>query len=400
MPKKQKNSNWCYNSVSKVCEQTSGCNSNAKTKEECSKEQWCNSSNACSNNKETCNGTYYADKNSCNSTLKYCYDATSKSCTTPSSCTSSYNQAACNTAYFCYDPAKYICNNSATCGANNLYENAALCNAANPYFSYEGSPTIVTSTDGTTVTLTFSPNSTTGKFKLFPDITGTNAFSNIFSDTIGLIVVGGGGAGETLVTGAVNGGAGGGGGGIFKSSSFKIVYGSQYSIKVGVGSTGNGVPSISIFGEVVGSTTTEFVNSYSGGVGSSVSKGGSGGDVLINRSKVSAINEGGYGGVGGNGGIITSKSGLDGGKNKSTSTLENSIFTYGGGGGGGGYYTSNSEVGSGGIGTGGGGNGSTSGNAATNGVDGTGGGGGGGDKNNPTGGKGGSGVVIITLTKK
>ena len=260
---------------------------------------------------------------------------------------------------------------------------------------------------------------------VYTDTTASFTISSESTLGVWLLVVGGGGAGGYSQTtanlkGSYGAGGGGGGGGLIETNGLKLASGT-YTITVGAGGPaptksgnngGDGNPSV--FAGPTGSGV--LFNALGGGGGAASGKagsdGGSGGGGSYNAGEFSggsALNDGaqghvggsggakgggaGGGGAGGAGGPITSDYHAGQGGAGVVSAIDGSSVIYAAGGGGG----SNDYMGSGGAGDGTGNGAGTS--AATSGADGRGGGGGGGDGKSRPGAKGGSGVVIIRVTK-
>jgi hypothetical protein len=236
----------------------------------------------------------------------------------------------------------------------------------------------------------------------------TSVFTPLTQLSIEYLLVAGGGAGGSTINSGEKGAGGGGAGGLLTNSSVLNVN-ENYVITVGAGGTqvSSGQPGN------IGSNSSAFSNTVSGGGGGGGGFGGSGASSQRNGSN------GGSGGGGGGGlstrGLGTAGQGNDGanstadpsggsgggGKGAAGSvhagytggtggigfqTSINGTATYYAGGVGGGQFNIGSQ-GTGGL--GGGGNGGS--NAIAN----TGGGGGGGSPASLSGGNGGSGIVII-----
>lgn len=243
-----------------------------------------------------------------------------------------------------------------------------------------------------------------------------------------ILVVGGGGAGGAGATATVQGtkgsGGGGGGGGMIEQNGISLAPG-KYTIAVGAGGAavssgngGDGSPS-----SIVSSGFQRIAKGGGGGAAAGAgagnpggSGGGSsydaGGDSIAGGAaedgQGNAGGEGsaagggaGGGGAGGIGGSVTSSTSGYGGKGGAgkESAITGATVTYAPGGGGG--ANTNGQQGLGGLGdnSGKGGARNTA-NRATAGTDGIGGGGGGGSVDNSRkSAKGGSGIVIIRVTK-
>ena len=230
-----------------------------------------------------------------------------------------------------------------------------------------------------------------------------------------LVVAGGGGAG----------GGGGGAGGYRTGTGFSVGTGS-YSVTVGAGGNGGSggpIPPGNAGNNSVFSTITAAGGGSGGGAGGSGGNGGSGGGGGQDAGSAGSGNtpptsppqgnnggvtqRNGYGGAGGGGGAgqqgsnavtaspVIARGGAGG--NGTANSISGSSVTYAGGGGGGCNTNTSPAPGPGPGGSGGGGTGAfqhqTSGsNASIN----TGGGGGGAEYDGPSGGNGGSGIVILS----
>ena len=230
-----------------------------------------------------------------------------------------------------------------------------------------------------------------------------------------LVVAGGGGAG----------GGGGGAGGYRTGTGFSVGTGS-YSVTVGAGGNGGSggpIPPGNTGSNSVFSTITAAGGGQGGGAGGSGGNGGSGGGGGQDAGSAGSGNtpptsppqgnnggvtqRNGYGGAGGGGGAgqagsnavtaspVIARGGAGG--NGTANSISGSSVTYAGGGGGGCNTNTSPAPGPGPGGSGGGGTGAfqhqTSGsNASIN----TGGGGGGAEYDGPSGGNGGSGIVILS----
>jgi hypothetical protein len=283
-----------------------------------------------------------------------------------------------------------------------------------------------------TPTSTGGLTASSGGYKYHLFTSGSATFSSTINRTIEVLVVGGGGAGDN------DHGGGGGAGGVLYHPGKSIIGGTNYSVSIGQGGSGNsGIPlagsntvfdNLTAYGGGRGSTT----NSDAGGGGGSGGGGGGANSGVATRaggaaSQTSMNGATGYGNSGGTGGGTNGEpggggggAGVAGGNSTSdtagkggnglntwatwlsavsslvsgdTLTVYNSGYIAGGGGGG---HTNGNTGNTGGF--GGGGNGGA--NAAPgaspfSGVANTGGGGGSHGNGGSTGGDGGSGVVIV-----
>lgn len=232
---------------------------------------------------------------------------------------------------------------------------------------------------------------------------------------------GGGGGGRGCLNGEQGGGGGGGGGYTAYQNGISVQPGTQYTITVGSGGTGDKEMDYGVIDGMPGSASS-FGNIIS-------AAGGKSGSLLIPWADTNGLSNGGSGGGRGAGEenkkycYFCGNGGSDGGNGYFSTAVAGSVISdnmqqfkgqgsttrefgqaggtlYSGGGGGGtGYFGYADKYRSPG-GAGGGGNGTSQNTAAGNGAFGTGGGGGGGGREVPPmsycGGRGGSGNVIIT----
>ena len=268
--------------------------------------------------------------------------------------------------------------------------------------------------------------------------TGSHGFTLPGTAIADVLVVGGGGAGGTgdstaSGSAALNHGAGGGGGaGGFVESNDVVFAAGDYSVSVGKGGEPSAAGSKSVGGNGDDSTLIRgdsdvVLRAYGGGGGGGEcdgNPGGSGGGGSVEYTTKTIEHVGGVakddgaqgfaggkgtkskgrtaGGGGGAGGLgensVTANEGVAGGPGKASSIWNGSDEYYAAGGGSG--TRNGSVIGKGGSGIGGDGAGGTDGAnpAATKGKDGTGSGGGGGAFLT-AGGAGGSGVVIVRISK-
>ena len=242
-----------------------------------------------------------------------------------------------------------------------------------------------------------------------------------------VLLVGGGGAGGTVRSSSQTGHPGGGGGGageLVDRDEFQLKKDNLYTLSVGAGGAADGVSGTASVGQdgedsFIQLNGADFirVKGGGGGGGEDVGRpGGSGGggsntDAVGGESVKNEVdgkgNKGGTsakryaaggGGAIGAGGDGTTVSGV-GGSGFESNIIPDDVKFYGGGGGGG-TTMSGAQGGAGGAGGGGKGGGAASSDSAapTPGTDGLGGGGGGGGRYK-VGAKGGSGVIIIRISK-
>jgi hypothetical protein len=316
------------------------------------------------------------------------------------------------------------------------YSSYSAISSAKP-FTIPGAPRNVNATAGNgRVDLSWNAPNITSIFT----IDGSSTFIAPMSGTVEVLIVGGGGGG-----GGASGG-GGGGGGIIYIPSVSVTVGTNYSIFVGDGGAAmtNGQNSRAFTATAAGGGTSGFHPNgvgTAGGSGGGAAAGGGlnqggassgnslgsnsgfiygnrGGNMTISRSPTGngATRAAGGGGAGGQGidtdpnitGDLGQFGGGAGGDGIVNPILGPSYYWGGGGGGGGFFYPSEGWGGRGGGGGGGGtgglgrgGGSALNSGAAGSGLDGgaggnnTGGGGGGGGWVSYSGGKGGSGIVVI-----
>ena len=255
--------------------------------------------------------------------------------------------------------------------------------------------------------VTYFPPETTNLSPVWgtPTVASTVANSTPGYISTYLVVAGGGGGG----TGT--GGSGGGGAGGLLTGTLSIITGTTYSVTVGLGGAAGSNGANSVF-----ATQTAIGGGSGGAAGGNGNAGGSGGggggnNASTNTGGAGTLGQGYYGGnsflaanngAGGGGGasvnggdgyttpsVIPQVASGTGGAGVSSS-ITGSAVTYAGGGGGG-QTAAGATAGAGGAG-GGGAGGNAGGTAGTDGF-----GGGGGGCNTGTAGKGGNGVVILSV---
>lgn len=243
--------------------------------------------------------------------------------------------------------------------------------SSQPVYTYSGSHTLTKQgTYNWLLTL-----KTSGKLK-FTHLGNCNGTVDVFCL--------GGGAGGGAWSEKYYGGGGGGGGKTTTAKKVAIKVNTEYEITIGTGggaATAGGTTSALGKSAAGGATRSSLGYGYGGSGGSG---GGAGG--------YSSTKAGGKGGTDGGAGTTNTTATAGSGQGSTTRAFgETSGTLYGGGGGGGGGINSSGTVTAAGAGGSGGGAAGNGGKASDN----TGGGGGGAKANTGSGGKGGSGIVLI-----